>query len=98
MRTTTWLCAALLVTGFVTVASATDATGCRVYTTSATKVGDYYLRPTWQEIWEETNGLPGLQMNASGCSGGRIIPSDTCFVLGPEGLISCTIAYATAQI
>lgn len=95
MRTTTYLCAALL-TGIAVpiVSAATDTAGCDVRTTAATALGGFYVRGALGEFWEETNGISGLQRRDSGCSDGRVLASDTCWFMGPDGLVRCTIETA----
>lgn len=92
MRTTSVACA-LLLTGFafpaVTGSSGTE--GCEIHTSKdAISLGGHYVRGSLGEIWEESNGLDGLQRRDSGCIDGRILPADKCWYMGPYGLVRCT--------
>lgn len=99
MRTTTYLCAALLLGVTPVISAATDTTGCYVKTSAATALGGYYVVGTLGEIWEETNGISGLQRRDSGCDDGRTLASDTCWFMGPDGLVRCSAQSASsAQI
>lgn len=59
-------------------AAPVDTTGCTVRTVPAEKVGAFYLYGPY-EVWQETNGIEGLQRGASSCANGASIPADTCF-------------------
>jgi len=99
VRTTTYLSAILLAGVGIPIVSAVDTSGCSVTTSSgAIPLGQFYVKGTLGEIWEETNGLDGLQRRDSGCNDGRVIPSDTCYYMGPDGLLRCSAQTATSQI
>lgn len=99
MRKTTYLIAAVLVGVAFPIVSAVDTSGCFVRTsTEATALGSFYVKGTLGEIWEETNGVDGLQRRDSGCSDGRVIPSDTCYFMGPDGLSRCSAQTASSQL
>jgi hypothetical protein len=51
---------------------------CRVNTYDALDLGGYYLYGTAKEIWQEGNGLPGLQRTASYCEDGTTLAPDAC--------------------
>lgn len=75
-----WL-AGLLAAASVLVAGGAapvDATGCNVRTAPAEKAGPFYRYGTY-EIWQETNGVGGLQRGESPCGGTRSIEADTCY-------------------
>lgn len=83
---------------FVLVANAAT---CNPYTyETAVGVDAYYLYLTsyspalFLEVWEEANGVPGLQRVNTICSDGTSIPRDTC-ILHKEtfGLVQCLSTY-----
>lgn len=82
MNIRSWLAIVALVAAVVPLSGAgAAATGCRVNTYSALELGGgYYMYGTAKEIWQESNGEPGLQRTTSFCTGGAGIPADTCIV------------------
>lgn len=76
----TRLCLALLAATLLTpVGSADlDTTGCTVRTQAATQAGDVYAWGAY-EIWQETNGIQGLQRGSSSCESRPSLPADTCY-------------------
>ena len=99
MQKTTYLIAAILVGVGIPVVSAVDTSGCWVRTSAdANALGSFYVKGTLGEIWEETNGVDGLQRRDSGCSDGRVIASDTCYYMGADGLSRCSAETASSQL
>ena len=79
------------------VGSAADPSQCFVETTPALALQGYYVRGTLYEVWEEKNGVPGLQMRQSACIGGGFVPPDACVMsTDTSNAALCTNAYAGA--
>lgn len=96
-----------LVLGTATVAplagvTATDTTGCNVDTSSTTgdfQMDDERYYSLGVELWQESNGVDGLQRSASWCKGRASIPADTCVTHSETGsLVNCGTRFARAQI
>jgi len=73
-----------------------DTLGCYVRTSQALALGDHYVYGTAKEIWEETNGIPGLQRADSPCIDGESLPRDLCVIHSENGaLVACLSAFPT---
>ena len=67
-----------------------DTDACYVRTTPAfTPDGETYFAGAYAsgttvgaEIWQETNGIEGLQKQRTSCSDGRVYEADTCLSTG----------------
>lgn len=78
------LLATITTASFVPFASGADASGCDVRTLAAQALpGGYYVSSVRREVWQEDNALPGLQIRATGCADGRLIPADQCLASDP---------------
>lgn len=98
MKHRSWMALVAMIAAVVplTGASAADATGCRVTTYTAIESDGYYMYGA-KELWEESNGLPGLQRSSSYCIGKSSIPEDTCIVHAETWrAVSCAVAYGDA--
>ena len=79
------------------VGGATDPGQCLIETTPALALKGYYVRGTLYEVWQETNGIPGLQLRQSACIGGGFLAPDAC-VLSTDAANAapCSNAYVGA--
>lgn len=74
-----------LVLGLMGTSTAADTDGCDLRTTSALRVGDLYFTSVtastggvYTEVFQEGNGVDGLQRRSTACEDGSIIPADSC--------------------
>ena len=89
MRTNTLISIAALALA-APAAWAGGATGCSPTTTTPTAEAEgFYLYG--QELWQESNGLPGLQRHQTPCTDGSVA-KDTCFThTENNALLACAI-------
>lgn len=76
------------------IGSAGGTAACDPNTTTPTaEVAGFYVYG--QEVWQESNGLPGLQRQYTPCTDGGI-PKDTCFTHKENNaLLACAITGPT---
>lgn len=89
------LVATLVALLFVTIAAppaAAATPSCKDATVSAIAAGGHYVRTSPRSVWQETNGVPGLQ-TTSCTHGGVTKPADEFVTYVPPQLLGvCVIA------
>lgn len=92
----------VLLLGLVPVAFAAGSDACTPPTQPAFAVGNHYVwvPPSGSimgisvELWQESNGAPGLQRGSTSCVDGTSIPRDTCIThTVTSQLITCLLSY-----
>lgn len=67
-------------------AAGVRAAACAPPIQSATALPEgIYFNSFANEIWQEDNGFPGLQIRAYGCDDGTTVPPDQCISRCPLG-------------
>ena len=93
----TWIALLALALAMPIVSATTNTEGCDVTTTPAMELPNgIYMQGTAYNIWQEANGIPGLQFYKTSCDDGREFPRDECIAgLGMSnwGNIYCPTDY-----
>lgn len=85
------------------VSAGPPPSNCNVYTHFSVSVGAFHLYiptsnpipfATYPELWQESNGIDGLQRGSSWCTGGPSIPADTCITHSVTfQAVNCVLRY-----
>lgn len=84
----------IVLAGIAPVSLATTAPSCTPFTYDATEVAGLYQYGS--ELWQESNGIPGLQRVNTICSDGSSLPRDTC-ILHKQTSAAATCANSFGQ-
>lgn len=88
------LVAGSIIVAMLPLAVANATAPCSPYTYDATEAAGFYA---WgAEIWQESNGIPGLQRTQTVCEDGSSLPKDTCISHKQYfALLSCAELFVT---